>query len=189
MLEIKLSPCIVCLASRILFLYKEDFLKTRRYSKKLQVHWLVGKQAHCNNYRTVSEGGAFLSLLICSASLPPPPPPPPSHTKKRKVLWIIGKLGLFVSFSPHLLCSFAALFSPAKRRQLEQNLAEPPRRSILSRRSPAAGGTDEDDGGFPQAGAAGYRNTKIIPVLRKTGKRQGEDLCVMTTIVTRTSVL
>ena len=36
------------------------------------------------------------------------------------------------------------------------------------------GGTDEEDGGFPQAGVVGYRNTGIIPVLKKTGKRQGE---------------
>ncbi len=72
--------------------------------------------------------------------------------------------------------SFAAVFSPSKRRQLEQNFAEStPRRPILSRRSPAtaAMGTDEEDGGFPQAGAAGYRKTSIIPVLKKTGKRQG----------------
>lgn len=71
------------------------------------------------------------------------------------------------------MCSFAALFSPAKRRQLEHNLLEStPRRPYLSRRSPAVG-TDEEDGGFPQAGAAGYRNTNVIPVLKKTGKRQG----------------
>ena len=76
----------------------------------------------------------------------------------------------------YLSCSFAAVFSPAKRRQLEQNFAElTPRRPILSRRSPAVGGgVDEEDGGFPQAGAAGYSKTSIIPVLRKTGKRQGE---------------
>lgn len=83
-------------------------------------------------------------------------------------------LSLSPSF-PHPLPSFAALFSPAKRRQLEQNLSDStPRRPILSRRSPAVGGTDEEDGGFPQAGAVGYRNTGIIPVLKKTGKRQGE---------------
>jgi hypothetical protein len=71
-----------------------------------------------------------------------------------------------------LVCSFAAVFSPAKRRQLELSFSDSPRRSILSRRSPGVGGVDEEDG-FPQAGPAGYRKTSIIPVLRRTGKRQG----------------
>ena len=77
-------------------------------------------------------------------------------------------------FSVSSSSSFAALFSPAKRRQLEQNLSDStPRRPILSRRAP--GGVDEEDGGFPQGGAAGYRKTGIIPILKRTGKRQGKE--------------
>ena len=87
---------------------------------------------------------------------------------------ILRGLSRFITSSLSFL-SFTAVFSPAKRRQLEQTLADStPRRSILPRWSP---GSDDDDGGggggFPQAGAAGYRKTNIIPVLKKTGKRQG----------------
>lgn len=69
------------------------------------------------------------------------------------------------------------MFSPAKRRQLEQNFADStPRRPILSRhsRTPGMGGVDEEDGGTHQTGGAGYRKTNIIPILKKTGKRQGK---------------
>ena len=48
-----------------------------------------------------------------------------------------------------------------------------PRRAIFSRNSPY-GGKDEADGAGTQAGAAGFRNTDIIPTLRKTGRRQGK---------------
>ena len=47
-----------------------------------------------------------------------------------------------------------------------------PRRPIFSRHSPY-GAKDEADGAGTQAGVAGFRNTNVIPTLRKTGRRQG----------------
>jgi septal ring factor EnvC (AmiA/AmiB activator) len=68
---------------------------------------------------------------------------------------------------------FAALFSPAKRRQLEKVLDGTPRRSILGARNTPD--IDEEDGGeAPQAGPAGYSMTHTIPTLRRGGKRQEE---------------
>ena len=90
-------------------------------------------------------------------------------------------LSVWISLPCNLLslsciCSFTAVFSPSKRRQLEQNLVDStPRRSILPRWSPGA--DEEDGGGFPQAGATGYRKTNTIPVLKKTGKKQGRSDC------------
>ncbi|XP_064389580.1 C-Jun-amino-terminal kinase-interacting protein 4-like isoform X2 [Halichondria panicea] len=66
---------------------------------------------------------------------------------------------------------FAAIFSPAKRREMEKSFDGTPRRPIMSGQSPSAA-NDTDGGGFPHA--VGYRNTEIIPVLRKTGRRQDE---------------
>jgi hypothetical protein len=68
--------------------------------------------------------------------------------------------------------SFAALFSPAKRRQMETQDSTPRRPPILGRHSPGRE-LDEVDRGVPLALAAGYCNTGVIPVLRKTGRKQG----------------
>ena len=80
------------------------------------------------------------------------------------MLWV-----LIVSF---FILSFAALFSPAKRRQMETQDSTPRRAPILGRHSPGRE-LDEDDGGVPAALAAGYCNTGVIPVLRKGGRKQG----------------
>jgi septal ring factor EnvC (AmiA/AmiB activator) len=70
---------------------------------------------------------------------------------------------------------FAALFSPAKRRQLEKVLDGTPRRPILGASKKTPDGDDEEDGGeAPQAGPAGYRLTHTIPTLRRLGKRREE---------------
>lgn len=70
---------------------------------------------------------------------------------------------------------FAALFSPAKRRQLEKVLDGTSRRPILgaTRKTPDAV-EEEDEGEAPQAGPAGYCMTHTIPTLRRMGKRQEE---------------
>ena len=68
--------------------------------------------------------------------------------------------------------SFAALFSPAKRRQMETQDSTPRRPPILGRHSPGRE-LDEVDKGVPLARAAGYCNTGVIPVLRKSGRKQG----------------
>lgn len=69
---------------------------------------------------------------------------------------------------------FAAVFSPAKRRQMQQNFSDnTPRQPILgAQHSPE--GEDEEEGTYPSPGVAGYQKTKMIPTLRKMGKRQDE---------------
>ena len=78
---------------------------------------------------------------------------------------------IYLDIHTYTLHSFAALFSPAKRREMEKSFDNTPRRSIMSRNSPS--GTSEADGGNIHPHAVGYRNTNVIPVLRKTGRRQG----------------
>ena len=73
--------------------------------------------------------------------------------------------------------SFAALFNPAEHRQMETQDSTPRRPPILGRHSPSRE-LYEVDRGVPLSLSAGYCNTGVIPVLRKTGRKQGNCQCL-----------